>query len=107
MNKDLYIEMLEKRVAELEENNKDYDYAINQMEEAQQKLADLENRNELILKIIKRDSDGCYRLAKSCKEDNEQVYNRCIASMSAYEDVIRYFESDEYLIEISNIYGIS
>lgn len=107
MNKDLYIEMLEKRVAELEENKKDYDYAINQMEEAQQKLADLKSRNELILKIIKRDSDGRYNLAKACKEDNEQLYNMCIASMSAYEDVIRYFKSDVYLIEVANIYGIS
>lgn len=107
MNKDLYIEMLEKRVAELEENKKDCDYAITQMEEAQQKLADLESRNELILKIIKRDSDGSYNLAKVCEKDNEHVYNSCIASMSAYEDVIRYFESDEYLIAVSNIYGIS
>lgn len=116
MNKDLYIEMLEKRVAELEENKKDVDFAVEQnegleekVEDLKQKLADLESRNELVIKILKiheRNHWGNHKAYRAIK-GKEKMAERELDMMVAVRDSIALLKDDNYLNDIANIWDLA
>ena len=115
MNKDLYIEMLEKRVADLEENKKDIDFAVEQnegleerVEELKQKLVDLESRNELVIKILEIHENNHWKNHKyyRVKKGKEKNAERELHMMVAVRDSIALLKDDKYLIDIANIWDL-
>ena len=108
MNKDMYIEMLEKRVNELEEFKEDINFLVEQygtleeeFEILKQEYEDLKSRNEYVMRVIKAFHDN----AMVCSEatENEELKSSLIKEAIAYESVLRCLKSDDDLNEYAKI----